>query len=185
MLSRISHTLKPRLASPFVRSFTADTGAPGADSEFSKRITKDTTPNVPRGKVLGSIIEGAANRGPAPEFENFQYTRRFYPQKTYHPGELNEANAKRSFNYLHKNTKRADPFEKLGIDPLKEYKNTMMLSSFVTDMGRIKPRYQTGLSAQSQRRVAQAIRRARSFGLIPVTSRFDHGAAHKSLGRGR
>jgi small subunit ribosomal protein S18 len=41
-------------------------------------------------------------------------------------------------------TPTEDPFDLLGLDPLKEYKNFTLLSHFVSDMGKILPREQTG-----------------------------------------
>jgi small subunit ribosomal protein S18 len=42
-----------------------------------------------------------------------------------------------------------------------EFKNTNLLRQFVTDQGRILPRKYTGLPAHYQRRMNQAIKRAR------------------------
>jgi ribosomal protein S18 len=43
-----------------------------------------------------------------------------------------------------KPTPTEDPFDALGLDPLHEYKNFRLLASFVSDMGKILPRTQTG-----------------------------------------
>ncbi|CEL59408.1 hypothetical protein RSOLAG1IB_03341 [Rhizoctonia solani AG-1 IB] len=61
-----------------------------------------------------------------------------------------------------------DAFRKLSIDPLDEFKNSLLLKSFVTEMGKIHPRAKTGLTWRSQRRVGKAIRRARAMGFIPL-----------------
>jgi len=45
------------------------------------------------------------------------------------------------------------------------------MSEYVTDMGRIKPRSQTGLRPVNQRRVSKAIRRAIALGLMPSVYR--------------
>jgi small subunit ribosomal protein S18 len=42
-----------------------------------------------------------------------------------------------------------------------DFKNVTLLRQFVTDQGRILPRKYTGLSAQYQRRLTSAIKRAR------------------------
>jgi ribosomal protein S18 len=44
-----------------------------------------------------------------------------------------------------------------------------ILSQFVTEMGMIKPRSETGLNRVNQRKVARAIKRARCMGLMPYT----------------
>lgn len=70
-----------------------------------------------------------------------------------------------------------DPLFKLGLRPGHvslhddSYKNPLLLSTYVTEMGKIKPRRETGLTRRSQREVAKGIRRARSMGLMPVMSR--------------
>ena len=51
-----------------------------------------------------------------------------------------------------------------------DYKDTDTLRRFITDQGKIRPRRQTGLSAKNQRRVAQAIKRARHMALLPFTN---------------
>ncbi|CAE6424405.1 unnamed protein product [Rhizoctonia solani] len=61
-----------------------------------------------------------------------------------------------------------DAFRKLSIDPLDEFKNPLLLKSFVTEMGKIHSRAKTGLTWRSQRRVGKAIRRARAMGFIPL-----------------
>ncbi|KIJ70104.1 hypothetical protein HYDPIDRAFT_104775 [Hydnomerulius pinastri MD-312] len=57
-----------------------------------------------------------------------------------------------------------------GIDPLWETGNPTLLASFMTDMGKIRPRSQTRLSTKTQRRVGKAIRRAKMMGMIPLLS---------------
>ncbi|RUP05918.1 ribosomal protein S18 [Jimgerdemannia flammicorona] len=91
--------------------------------------------------------------------------------KTYHPDELNDAShEKRMLAKRGKIVKPTqDPFNTLGLDPLKEYKNHSLLSSFVSDMGKILPREQTGVTAKNQRKLAKAIKRARAMGLMPCT----------------
>lgn len=42
-----------------------------------------------------------------------------------------------------------------------------MMSEYMTPMGRIKPRRETGLRAVNQRKIAKAIRRAVGMGLLP------------------
>ncbi|CAG8503210.1 3399_t:CDS:2 [Paraglomus occultum] len=77
-----------------------------------------------------------------------------------------------------------DVFDVLGLDPLKEYKNFTMLSAFVSDMGKILPRSRTGLTMKNQRKVALAIRRARSLGLIPSTHRRNIAAENSQFSVG-
>ncbi|QBF34512.1 30S ribosomal protein S18 [Mycoplasmopsis phocirhinis] len=48
-----------------------------------------------------------------------------------------------------------------------DYKDTDLLSKFVTATGQIKARALTGLSAKDQRKVSLAIKRARFMALMP------------------
>ena len=48
-----------------------------------------------------------------------------------------------------------------------DYKNVKLLSKFVTDRGKIVPKRSSGLQAKWQRKLAQAIKRARYMGLLP------------------
>ncbi|KAJ1736244.1 hypothetical protein LPJ61_000028 [Coemansia biformis] len=192
MLSRSAWIARPRITLLFSRCLTGGSGGVGSGGVGSH----STTPPIPttpapakttkeaRAEKMDQIMKPLAKAGPSKAFESIHYTRRFFPMDTYHPGEFDEGNARKTIDFAKRDRTAVDPFKALGIDPLKEYKNALVLSNFVTDMGRIKPRYKSGLSAKSQRRVAKAIRRARSFGLIPVTSKFDAQPNHRSLGRG-
>jgi len=66
---------------------------------------------------------------------------------------------------------KQDPFALLGINPLHEYKNTRLFLPFLSEMGRIKSRFDTGLSAKNQRRVTKAIKRARAMGLLSFNTK--------------
>ncbi|KAJ1904044.1 hypothetical protein LPJ81_002730 [Coemansia sp. IMI 209127] len=109
--------------------------------------------------------------------ESALYLKKFNPKHIYHPAEFHDDKTPRAFpKVLDERPAPKDPFVSLGIDPLKHYKNTVMLSQFVTELGKIKPRKKSMLSAKSQNRVAKAIKRARAFGLIPLVSK--PGAAY-------
>ena len=45
--------------------------------------------------------------------------------------------------------------------------NFSIMSDFVSDMGRIRPRSETGLRPVNQRKIARAVRRAIALGLMP------------------
>ncbi|KAI0089264.1 hypothetical protein BDY19DRAFT_134415 [Irpex rosettiformis] len=64
-----------------------------------------------------------------------------------------------------------DVFRQLNIDPVHEATNSRLLSAFLTDMGKIKPRPVTNLTWRSQRKLGKAVRRARMIGIIPQLSR--------------
>ncbi|KAJ1673887.1 hypothetical protein EV182_004375 [Spiromyces aspiralis] len=110
--------------------------------------------------IMGAMID--AER-PGPELS--QFTHRFQPKQIYKPSDFDENYRQRTLEVNEKKGKHAkDPFRRFNINPLDEYKNVALLSNYVTEMGRIKPKHMTGLSAKSQRKIAKAIRRARAFG---------------------
>jgi small subunit ribosomal protein S18 len=49
------------------------------------------------------------------------------------------------------------------------YKDTQLLSGFVTREGKIRPRRQTGTCAKHQRSIARAVKQARHLALLPYT----------------
>ncbi|EMR10814.1 ribosomal protein S18 [Pneumocystis murina B123] len=69
------------------------------------------------------------------------------------------------------NNVKEDTWKRLCISPLKQYKSFNVLSEFITEMGRILPRDETGCSAKHQRQLAKAIRRCRGIGLLSTTQR--------------
>jgi small subunit ribosomal protein S18 len=52
-----------------------------------------------------------------------------------------------------------------------DYKDLDMLKRFLNPHGKIMPRRRTGLSAASQRALAQAVKRARFMALLPYIVR--------------
>lgn len=66
-----------------------------------------------------------------------------------------------------KNKKKlVDPFAKSGIDPKTLYLMPEILSKFLTSTGQILSRDVTGCSAENQKKLAMAIKYARSLGLL-------------------
>ena len=60
-------------------------------------------------------------------------------------------------------------FKKLGIKYI-DYKDPEFLKKFLNEQGKILPRRITGTSLKYQRRVAQAIKRARQIALLPYVT---------------
>ncbi|KAF8592614.1 hypothetical protein K439DRAFT_1625958 [Ramaria rubella] len=61
-----------------------------------------------------------------------------------------------------------DAFRQLHIDPIAEANNPDLLGSFMTGMGKIRPRSTTLLSWRSQRKVTKAIKRAKQKGVMAI-----------------
>ena len=51
-----------------------------------------------------------------------------------------------------------------------DYKDTELLKRFISERGKILPRRVTGTSAKNQRKVANAIKRARVMALLPFVA---------------
>ena len=60
-------------------------------------------------------------------------------------------------------------FKKAGIKYI-DYKDPEFLKKFLNEQGKILPRRITGTSLKYQRRVAQAIKRARQIALLPYVT---------------
>jgi len=50
-----------------------------------------------------------------------------------------------------------------------DYKNVELLKHYIDDVGKIRPRRQTGTCAKHQREIAKAIKNARHIALLPFT----------------
>ena len=51
-----------------------------------------------------------------------------------------------------------------------DYKDTELLKRFISERGKILPRHVTGTSAKNQRKVVNAIKRARVMALLPFVA---------------
>ena len=60
-------------------------------------------------------------------------------------------------------------FKKMGIKYV-DYKDPEFLKKFLNEQGKILPRRITGTSLKFQRRVAQAVKRARHLALLPYVT---------------
>ncbi|MEX2512735.1 MAG: 30S ribosomal protein S18 [Cyclobacteriaceae bacterium] len=67
------------------------------------------------------------------------------------------------------NRKKYCRFKKMGIKYI-DYKDPVFLLKFVNEQGKILPRRLTGNSAKFQKKVSQAIKKARLLALLPYVS---------------
>jgi small subunit ribosomal protein S18 len=86
------------------------------------------------------------------------------PRKT-NPNDKRSSRGGRGGPTRERRPPRPKPKVDFTVDTL-DFKNTTLLRQFVTDQGRILPRKYTGLPAHYQRRVNQAIKRARQMLLM-------------------
>lgn len=66
-------------------------------------------------------------------------------------------------------SKKECPLEGITID----YKNIELLKKYITKFGKIVPRYYSGVSLKNQKKLSQAIKRARIMALIPFVKSYD------------
>jgi len=52
-----------------------------------------------------------------------------------------------------------------------DYKNVELLKRYIDDVGKIRPRRQTGACAKHQREIAKAIKNARHIALLPFSGK--------------
>ena len=67
-----------------------------------------------------------------------------------------------------KRRKKVDPFAGDKINQI-DYKDVALLKKFISERGKILPRRVTGTSAKAQRKLTNAIKRARIVALLPYT----------------
>ena len=87
---------------------------------------------------------------------------------------LNHADQKSEIRYLtapsiDTKKKKYCRFKKSGIKYI-DYKDPEFLKRFLNEQGKILPRRITGTSLKYQRRVAQAVKRARQIALLPYVT---------------
>ncbi|RUS22269.1 ribosomal protein S18-domain-containing protein [Endogone sp. FLAS-F59071] len=130
--------------------------------------TDKTTDKTTTSRILDILEEQIqTTRKDIPIFDStLGFQKTFQSGTTYRPNDLNDALYEERMRAKRGKVERPtqDPFDALGLDPLKEYKNYTLLSSFISEMGKILPREQTGVTAKNQRKLAKAIKRARAMG---------------------
>jgi ribosomal protein S18 len=67
-----------------------------------------------------------------------------------------------------KRRKKVDPFAGDKINQI-DYKDVSLLKKFISERGKILPHRVTGTSAKAQRKLTNAIKRARIVALLPYT----------------
>ena len=68
------------------------------------------------------------------------------------------------------------PIDAAGIKVI-DYKDTKFLAKFVTKYNKITPRYYSGVTLKNQKKLAQAIKRARYMALMPYVLDLKHKEA--------
>lgn len=97
-----------------------------------------------------------------------QISRRWKSGDVYAPHDLHQAEQVKFRQRVDAGT---DVFDALDMNPLEHYRNFSLMSEWMTPMGRIKSRKETGLRPVNQRRIAKAIRRSIGIGMMPSVHR--------------
>ncbi|KAK4903332.1 hypothetical protein LTR27_000263 [Elasticomyces elasticus] len=144
------------------------------DSQYdtAERITLESVTSYSRDKVERAAA-AALSTTDRKAMEQ-QIPRRYKPGDVYAPHDLSGiemAKWKKLRRKPRVGSHGTDVLDSLGVDPRKHYKNFSMMAEYVTEMGRIKHRTETGLRPVNQRRMAKAIRRAIGTGLMPSVYR--------------
>lgn len=66
--------------------------------------------------------------------------------------------------------RKSDPFEGENA-PVIDYKDVRLLQRYISERGKIVPSRITAVGARNQRKLAQAIKRARFLALLPYASK--------------
>jgi small subunit ribosomal protein S18 len=74
-------------------------------------------------------------------------------------------------NFSRRNSKKC-PFSGAGVESI-DYKDLVTLRKYITETGAIVPARITGVSAKAQRRLSNAIKKARFLALLPYTDSHD------------
>ena len=81
-------------------------------------------------------------------------------------------NREENNNSPFENRKKFCPFSQPG-SPIIDYKDTRLLSRYISEKGKIVPSRITGVSKKKQKELAKAIKRARFLSLMSYTNKFN------------
>ncbi|KAI0347179.1 hypothetical protein BDW22DRAFT_502757 [Trametopsis cervina] len=165
----------PRKIADHMRSFSSTSvsrdgeRAPGSEAQGFKDFARYFEDSAEPG-------DEATHTGPRIKLKRFDSETSFIqPVDLSRGGRIDTGYFKRSKRPLlgpgRLQSEKKDLFRQLDIDPVNEAGNSMLMSYYTTDMGKIRPRATTGLTWRSQRRLGKAIRRARMMGIIPQLSK--------------
>lgn len=131
-----------------------------------QRLTAEASPRM-SASAREQTIANVERQNHIRDLERLQ-VRQWVPGNVYAPHDLSAVEMQK---WRERAAGNKDVLDLLGIDPLQEWKNPSIMGEFVTPLGRIMHRKETGLRAVNQRKVAKAIRRAVGMGLMPSVHR--------------
>jgi len=125
------------------------------------------------------FFEDQKSQGESKILERFQI-REWKAGDIYAPHDLSPSEMRK---WMKRQSPPTDAFDALNMNPLDQYKNFSIISEYMTPMGRIKHRVQTGLRPVNQRKIAKAIRRSIGLGLMPSVHRHPEILAADAMAR--
>ena len=158
--------LKPRAPPTTQRSNPAASARLSAQ-ELANKLLSEARSSGDLGRRRQETIDALERDNRRRDLER-QAARRWRPGDVYAPHDLSPVEAQK---WKKATVGDKDAFDVLGINPLDEWKNVSILGSFLTPMGRLMHRRDTGLRAVNQRKISKAVRRAVSMGLLPAVHR--------------
>lgn len=112
------------------------------------------------------------------------FTKKFNLSETYDPFDFSNDKMdieKRERRQAVPYEKMVDPFQKAGVDPLDIYTMPEILSRFLSSTGQILPREITGCNAKNQKKLSNAIKRARTCGLLSTVHKHSRYLATRNM----
>ncbi|KAJ5123476.1 hypothetical protein N7448_009573 [Penicillium atrosanguineum] len=161
LLRSIAHAVPSACRWSSTAAMSAFTSQRATSSQTSKVQHRRRLPNRLR------FLEDQKAQGESRALEKFQ-TREWKAGDVYAPHDLSPAEMKK---WGKRKSPSTDAFDALNLNPLHLYKNFSVMSEYVSALGRIRHRDQTGLRPVNQRKIAKAIRRAMGLGLMPSVHR--------------
>ncbi|KAG0224089.1 hypothetical protein BGW42_005651 [Actinomortierella wolfii] len=135
--------------------------------DFIPPSTQKTHTDQLMGIISQSIHVTAANTSNTPMYRS----GRFRKGDIYKPSDLDTSQPRVYRGPSDRKSKKVDELKLIGVNPLDEYKNAELLSHYISPVGRLLSREQTGLTAKNQRRLSKAVRRARAMCILSPTAK--------------
>ncbi|KAF9977650.1 hypothetical protein BGZ73_005366 [Actinomortierella ambigua] len=134
------------------------------DSVFTPASAQKSHTDSLMNIISEAINASASNTSNTPVYRS----GRFRKGDIYKPSDLDTSKPR---VYRAPPSKKKDELNIIGVNPLHEYKNAELLSHYISPVGRLLSREQTGLTAKNQRRLSKAVRRARAMCILSPTAK--------------
>ena len=163
------------------------------NTSLSKRVTRDAFSDRTQNVSLKGFENLSVVRFPNPkrqatpedvkaELRKHLDTQDLRPGETYNPLDL-VSRARVGNLYTKREIRRVPRPSRLLVTGKEiHFTNVWLLSRFISPMGRVMPRWRTGLSKENQHKLKKAVRQSRQIGLLPYLHRYSHGPLNQAEG---